>query len=124
MIILAHVLGKMNINIFYAVYGFGIKKIKCVMGGRQMAVHAVRHKSLGIVDMGGGFPGIVSKLDFMAGCTELRCGGSDHGVIAEAEKGKRNEYTETHKGSSDNKFFHFTPLCLVTRLGEWINIDC
>jgi len=109
MIVKAHVLCKMDINIFEAVHGFGVEKIDSVMRGREVTVHAVRYKSLGIVDMGGCFPGVVCILDFVAGCTELRRRRPDHGVIAKTEKRKSDEYAEAHEGGSDNDFFHFTP---------------
>jgi hypothetical protein len=41
----------MNKDIFYSMSGFGIKKFKGIVGSRQMAVHAIRYKSLFIVDM-------------------------------------------------------------------------
>jgi hypothetical protein len=39
-------------QIFDAVPGFGIEKVKGVMGGREMTVHTVSHKSLGIIGVG------------------------------------------------------------------------
>ena len=49
MVILAHVPGKMDDDIFDPMDRFGKKEIERVMGGGQMAVHAVGHKSLGII---------------------------------------------------------------------------
>ncbi len=111
MIIFVHILCKMNVNIFDAVYCFGVKKIECVVRGRKVTIHAVCYKSLGIVDMGGCFPGVVCISNFVAGCAKLGCRSPDHGVITKTEKGKCNEYAEAHKGGGGNKFFHFTPSC-------------
>ena len=41
--------------------------------------------TLSIVHVGGGFPGIEGRLDFMATGTEGRGGGAHHGVIGHAE---------------------------------------
>jgi len=71
MIVLTHILGKMHENVFNAMSGFGIKKGKGIMGGWQMTVHTIGNKSLCIIHMGGCFPGIISKLDFMTGCAKL-----------------------------------------------------
>ena len=49
MVIQAHVFGEMGIDILYAVGCFGIEKIDRVMGCRQVTVHAVGHKPLGII---------------------------------------------------------------------------
>ena len=65
-VVVGFVLCKMDEDILDAVGGFGVKKVEGVMGRGQMAVHAVRHKPLGIVHMGRGFPGVVGKLNFMA----------------------------------------------------------
>jgi hypothetical protein len=46
-----HIFRKMNKDIFYSMSRFCIKKFEGVMGSRQMAVHAIRDKSLFIVDM-------------------------------------------------------------------------
>jgi hypothetical protein len=109
MIISAHVLCKMNVNIFDTVYRFGVKKIECIVRGGKVTVHAVRYKALGIVDVCGCFPGVVCISDFVAGCAKLGCRSPDHGVITETEKGKCDEYTEAHKDGSDNNLFHVTP---------------
>ena len=70
MIVKAHVLCKMNINIFEAVHGFGVEKIDSIVRGREVTVHTVRYKTLSIVDMCGGLPGIVCIFDFVTGCTK------------------------------------------------------
>jgi hypothetical protein len=36
-------------QILDAVPRFRIKKVKCVMGGREMTVHTIGHKSLGVI---------------------------------------------------------------------------
>jgi hypothetical protein len=38
-------------QIFNAVPRFGVKEVKCVMGGGEMTVHTVGHKSLGVIGM-------------------------------------------------------------------------
>jgi len=118
MIIKAHVLCKMDVNIFEAVHGFGVEKIDSVMRGREVTVHTVRYKALGIVDMSGCFPGVVCIFDFVTGCTKLRRRCPDHGVITKTEKGKSDEYAKAHKGNSNNDFFHFTLYIFTTMLGE------
>ena len=45
-------LKKMDEDVLGTVKGFGIKKVKGVVRSRQMAIHAVGHKALGIVHMG------------------------------------------------------------------------
>ncbi len=79
---------EMDDNVLDAVRRLGIKEIEGVMGCGQVAVHAIGHKPVGIVRMGGGLPGVVGKLDFVAGCTKLGSGGPNHGEITYAEKRK------------------------------------
>ncbi len=62
-----------------------------------MAIHAVSHKSLGIVDVGGGFPGVVGELNLMAGCAELGRGCPDHGIIGHAENREGNDNSNKYK---------------------------
>jgi hypothetical protein len=78
-------LKKMNQDVFGTVKGFGIEKVKGVMRGRQMAIHAVGDKSLFIVHMSRGLPGVIGKLNFMAGGTKLGRSCADHGVVGETE---------------------------------------
>lgn len=59
-------------EILHAMEGFGIEKIDRIVGCGQMTVHAVGNKPLGVIDMRGGFPGVVSELDLMAGGAKLR----------------------------------------------------
>jgi len=99
-------LGKMAPDILYAMSCLCIEKAESILRGRQVAVHAIRHKSLGIVDMGGRFPGIVSKLDFMARCAKLRCRCPDHGVIRNTENGKTDDNTDADKDRPNDVFFH------------------
>jgi hypothetical protein len=73
MVVFGCILRKMDDNILNAVGGFGIKEIKGVMRGRQMTVHAIGHKALGIIYMGRSFPGVVGKPNFMAGGAKLGC---------------------------------------------------
>ena len=70
-----------------------------------MVVHAVGHETLGIVDVSGGLPGIVGKLDFMARGAKLRSGGANHGVISDAEKGKRHENADDNVNGRLYQFF-------------------
>jgi hypothetical protein len=60
------VLNKMHDHILDPMSRFGIEKVKSVFRGREMTVHAICHKALGIVRVGRGLPCIVSKL--------VRCG--------------------------------------------------
>jgi len=78
-------LEKMDEDVLGTVKGFGIEKVKGVVGSRQMAIHAVGHKSLFVVHMSGGLPGVVGKLNLVAGGTKLGSGCADHGVIGETE---------------------------------------
>jgi hypothetical protein len=39
-------------QIFDAVPRFGVKEVKCVMGGGKMTVHTVGYESLGVIGMG------------------------------------------------------------------------
>ncbi len=72
-IVVVFVLCEMNNDIFNAMGGLGVEKIEGVLWGWQMAIHTIRNKALRIIYMGGCFPGVVSKLDFMAPGAELRC---------------------------------------------------
>ena len=77
-----HVLG--------AVVGFGKKEVESLVGRRKMAVHAVGHESLGVVDMGGGSPGNHRRFDLMAQGAKIRSGGAYHGIVGHAEQGESN----------------------------------
>jgi hypothetical protein len=66
MVIPARILCKMNVDVFNAVSGFGVKKVEGIMRGRQVTIHAIGYEAVGVVDVGGGFPGIVRVLDLMA----------------------------------------------------------
>jgi hypothetical protein len=87
----------MKDNIFDAVHGLGVKKIVSIVRSREMTIHAIRDKSLGIVHMGGSFPGIVGELDFMTRSAELWCRSADHGVISDAKNGKCNQNADNDK---------------------------
>jgi len=50
-IMVVGLLGKMNDNVFNAVGGLGVEEVECIVRGRQVTIHAVGHKALGIVDM-------------------------------------------------------------------------
>ena len=67
-----------------------------------MAVHTVCHKTLGIIYVCRGFPGIVCEPDFVTPCAELGRGGAHHCVIRDAEEGKRNHYAKRDKDDRPN----------------------
>jgi hypothetical protein len=99
-------LKKMNKNVFSAVPGFGIEEIKGIMRSRQMAIHAVGHKSLFIVNMSGGLPGIVGKLNLVAGGTELGRGCAHHSVVGETEQWKGDNYTNDYENGGLDELSH------------------
>ena len=78
-------LHKVNKDIFDAVEGLLVEKIKRIVRSRQMTIHAIGHKALGIVDMGGCFPGVIGGLNLVTGGTEFGGRGSYHGVIGDAK---------------------------------------
>ena len=96
------ILCKVNDDVFNAVESLLVEKIEGVVGGRQMAVHAVGHKALGVIDMGGGFPGVVGGLDLVAGSAKFRRRRADHGVITHAEQWKSDENTDHDKNEGFN----------------------
>ena len=51
-VVIVFVLGEMNHDILDAMECLGIEEINGVVWGREVTIHAVCHKSLGIVDMG------------------------------------------------------------------------
>lgn len=71
-----------------------------------MTVHAVHNNSGSVVGMGGGSPGYNRRLDFMAGRAELWCGCPDHGVIADAEQGERNDDAYGNQYCRDDILLH------------------
>ena len=76
-----------------------------------MAIHAIGHETLGIIDMAGRFPGVVSELNFMAGRTESGGRGSDHGVVGDAEQGQGNEDADNNKDDRLDRSFPKGFLC-------------
>ena len=52
LVVIILLLKEVDENIFGAVKGLGVEELKGIVGGRQMAVHAVGHKSLLVVHMG------------------------------------------------------------------------
>jgi len=68
-----------------------------------MAIHAVGHKALGIVDVGGGFPGIIGSLDFVAGRAKFRGGCANHGIITHAEQWKSDNHTYYNENKGFNR---------------------
>jgi hypothetical protein len=68
---------------------------------------------MGIVYMGGCFPGVIGILDFMTGCTKLRGRCPDHGVVTDTEKGKPDDDTDNNEDAGNkNFFFHGVSCCL------------
>jgi len=100
---------KVDVDIFDSVEGLGIEKVERVLGGRQVAVHAVCGEPLGVVHMGGCLPAVVGRSDLVAGGTEPGSGGPYHGVIGQTEDGKSNDNTKGDKKSRFNKFLHGFP---------------
>ena len=108
-IVLTHVLGKMNENVFNSMGGLGKKEVECIVGCRQMAIHAVGYKSLGVVYMGGSFPGFHGKLNFVAGGAKLGRGSADHRLIGNTEKRKGDQNADRNQDQSFEIFFHEYP---------------
>jgi len=115
LVMIIFILNKMDKNIFDAVPGLGIKEIKRVVRCRQMTVHAVGHKSLGVIDMTGGLPSIVGKLNFMAGGTKLGGCGPHHRIVGQAEKRKTDHDADGDKDSRNDHLFHagFPRCCIL-----------
>lgn len=86
MIILGRVLGEMNEDVLYSMECFGIKKFEGIVRCWQVTVHTVGDEALRIVHVSGRLPGIIGKLDLMAGGAKLRRRCSNHGVVADAEQ--------------------------------------
>ena len=101
-------------DILDAVRRLGVEKVEGIMGSGKVAVHAVRHKTLGVIDMGGRFPGVISELDFVAGGTELRGGGADHGKVGHAEEWKGNDNADGDENNPLDVSFHIHPRQLQT----------
>ena len=66
-------LGEVNDYVFYTMSGLSIKEVEGIVRSWEMAIHAVRHKALGIISMGRSLPGVIGKVDFVTSGTELRC---------------------------------------------------
>ena len=99
-------LEKVEEDVLGTVPGFGIEEVKGVVWRRQMAIHAVGHKSLGIVHMSGGLPGVVGELNLVAAGTEFGCGCANHGVVGETEQWKRDNYTDDDENGGLDELFH------------------
>ena len=97
---------KVHEEILYAMEGLGIKKIDCIVGSGQMTVHAVCNKPLGVIDMRGGFPGVVGELNFMAGGAKMRGRCPYHGIVGHAEKRKCDDHACKDQKNADNGFSH------------------
>ena len=82
---------EVNHDILDAMGRLGKKEIEGIMGSGEMAVHAVGDKALGIVDMGGHFPCLISRFNLVAGGAESGCRSPDHGIIGDAEQGEGDD---------------------------------
>jgi len=82
---------EVNHHILDAVGRLGKKEIEGIMGSGKMTVHAVSHKALGIVDMGGHLPRLIGRFNLVAGGAESGCRGPDHGVVRDAEQGEGDD---------------------------------
>ena len=112
------VLGKVNDNVLDTVEGLGIEKVERVLRSWEMAVHAVRHKTLPIIHMRRGLPGIVGKLDFVAPSTEFRCRCAHHAKVSNAEKWKGDDYASDNENDGFDKLFHGASLQQDVRLNS------
>lgn len=66
-------LGEVNDYVFYPMGGLSIKEVKGFVRSWEVAIHAVRHKALGIISMGRRLPAVIGKVDFVTSGTELWC---------------------------------------------------
>lgn len=83
--------------IFGTMQGFCVEEFYDVMRCRQMTVHAVGHKSLAVVNMGGHLPGVVGRLYFMAACAKSGSRCANHGVVSHRKEGKAQDDPEENK---------------------------
>jgi hypothetical protein len=88
---------KMKDQVLETVKGLGKKEFIGILRGRKMAIHAIGHEALGIIGVSRGLPGVVGKLNFMAGGAELRRRGSHHGVVTDTEEGKGDQNANDNK---------------------------
>jgi hypothetical protein len=93
-------------HILDTVKSLGVEKGEGVLGCRQVAVHTISHEPLAIIDVGGRLPGLISKLDFVAGGAELRRRGTHHGVIGETEQRKGDNETGKDIKGWTQELFH------------------
>jgi len=98
---------EMDDDVLDPMKGLGIEKIERVMGRREVAIHTIRHKTLGVVDVGGCFPGVVGEADFMTGGTELRRGCPNHGIVRDTEDGKGDDEADADENSRLNELLYF-----------------
>jgi len=92
---------EVNKDIFDTMPGLRIKKVKRIMGCREMTVHTVRYKALSVVYMRGSFPGIIGWLDFMAGSAKLWGRSTHHRVIGNTEDRKADKDPKTNEDCTD-----------------------
>ena len=77
-----------------------------------MAVHTIRNKAAGIINMSRCLPCVVSKLNFVAGSTKLWGRGANHCIIGQAKNRKCQNQADNHENHRLNIFFHFLLLSL------------
>jgi len=99
----------MNNNVLNAVRGLRVEKIEGIMGSRQMTVHAVCHKTLCVICVGGCFPCIKSEPDFVTPGAKLRGGSAHHGEIGHAENGKGYDNSGNNEKNPSKVLFHDCP---------------
>jgi hypothetical protein len=80
-LVIIFILRKMNNKVLYAVKGFTVEEVDCILGCRKMAIHTIGHKPLGIIGMGRCFPCIIGELNFMAECTKARSRSAHRGKV-------------------------------------------
>ncbi|VTR67401.1 hypothetical protein DESC_600115 [Desulfosarcina cetonica] len=101
---------EMHDHVLGTVHGLGEEEVEGFVWRGQVAVHAVGHKALGVVYVGGGTPGRHRRLNLVAGGAERRRGGSHHGVIGQAEQGKGNHDPDADQNQGNPKLFHGSPV--------------
>ena len=99
----------MRQHVFGAVIGLGVKEIEGIMRRGEMAVHAVRHEPLAVIDVGRSPPGVIGEIDLVAGRAKLWCRGAHHGVVGKAEKGEGHDNPKDDIKNRLENSFHGTP---------------
>lgn len=100
------ILGKMDNDVLDAMNRFSVEKVDHILGRGKMAVHTIGNKSMGVIEVGRGFPGVYGKADFMAGSAEFGCGSADHGKVGNTEQRKCDQNAEANQDQAFKIFFH------------------